>query len=72
MARRLNVLYECMKFHQNILNGYQVIERTRFCDGRTDRQTDGRADGRTDGRTDRQTDRREGKNNMSPDPEGMT
>ena len=21
----------CMKFHQNILNGFQVIERTLFC-----------------------------------------
>ena len=42
-----------MKFHQNILNGYQVVERTRFRDG----QTDGR------------TDRRAWENNMSPDPE---
>ena len=24
------------KFHQNIFNGYQVIERTRFCNGQTD------------------------------------
>ena len=32
MTRRLNVLYKCMKFHLNIYNGYQVIERTRFCD----------------------------------------
>ena len=32
MTRRLNVLSKCMKFHLNICNGYQVIERTRFCD----------------------------------------
>ena len=32
MTRRLNVLYKCMKFRLNICNGYQVIERTRFCD----------------------------------------
>ena len=24
-----------MKFHEDILNGLQVEERTRFCDGRT-------------------------------------
>ena len=35
-----------MKFHEDILNGFQVTERTRFCDG----QTDGRTDGQTDGR----------------------
>ena len=40
MTRGLNVLYQCMKFRLNICNGYQVIERTRFCDGQTDRQTD--------------------------------
>ena len=28
-----------MKFHEDILNGFQVTERTRFCDGRTDGQT---------------------------------
>ena len=33
---------------------YQVIERTRFCDGQTDRQTDRR----TDRQKDRQTDAR--------------
>ena len=32
MTRHLNVLYKCMKFHCNICNSYQVIERTRFCD----------------------------------------
>ena len=26
-----------MKFHQDILNGFQVTERTRFCDGQTTR-----------------------------------
>ena len=28
-ARRLMILYISMKFHNNILNGFQVIERTR-------------------------------------------
>ena len=27
-----------MKFHQNVFNGYQVIERTQFCEGQTDRR----------------------------------
>ena len=31
----LNVLYKCMKFRWSIINGYQVIERTPFCDGQT-------------------------------------
>ena len=30
----------CMKFHEDILNGFQVTERTQFCDGQTDGQTD--------------------------------
>ena len=25
-----------IKFHQDILNGFQVTERTRFCDRQTD------------------------------------
>ena len=29
MARRLNVLYKCIKFRWNTSNGYQIIERTR-------------------------------------------
>ena len=45
-----------MKCHEDILNGFQVTERTRFCDG----QTDGRSAGWTDDR---------GKNNMSPNPD---
>ena len=37
-----------MKFHEDIFNGFQVTERTRFCD----RQTDGlTGDGLTDGPT---------------------
>ena len=59
MTRRPNVLNKCMKFRCNISNGYQVIERTRFCNeqkGRqTDRQTDRQTNRRTDGRTDRRT-----------------
>ena len=29
MIHRLNVLYKCMKFHQNNFNGCQLTERTR-------------------------------------------
>ena len=46
-----------MKFHEDILNGFEVTERTRFCEGQKDRQTDGRTDDR-------------GKNNISLNPEG--
>ena len=31
------LLYICVKFHENISNGFWVTERTRFCDRRTDR-----------------------------------
>ena len=44
-----------IKFH-DILNGFQVTERTRLCDGQTDRRTDGGREGVRDGRTDGQTD----------------
>ena len=40
MTCHQNVLYKCMKFLWNIPNGYQVIERTRFCDGQTLWKTD--------------------------------
>ena len=33
-----------MKFHECILNGFQVLERIRFCDGQTDSRTERRAD----------------------------
>ena len=33
----------CMNFHEDAMNGFQVTERTRFCDGRTDGRTDDRA-----------------------------
>ena len=56
-ARRLMLLYICVKCHENISNGFWVTERTRFCD----RQTDGQRDRRTDD---------QGKNNMSPNPTG--
>ena len=46
-----------MKFHEDILNGFEVTERTRFCEGQKDRPTDGRTDDC-------------GKNNMSLNPEG--
>ena len=41
-ARRLMMLYISVKFHENILISFQVIERTRLRDGRTDRRTDNR------------------------------
>ena len=56
LCRRLMLVNICMKFHEDILNGFQVTERTRFCDGQTD--------GRTDRQTDRMTDD-PGKNNIS-------
>ena len=58
MTRRPNVLNKCMKFRCNISNGYQVIERTRFCDEQKGRQTDRQTNKQTDGWTDRQTDTR--------------
>ena len=37
-ARRLMLLYICVKFHENISNGFGVTEQTRFCDRQTDRR----------------------------------
>ena len=34
-ARRLMLIDICMKFREDSLNGFQVIERTRFCDRQT-------------------------------------
>ena len=34
------MFYISLKFHENILNGFHVIERTRLCAGQTDRWTD--------------------------------
>ena len=39
-ACRLMMLYISVKFHENILISFQVIERTRLRDGRTGRRTD--------------------------------
>ena len=50
MTHRLIMFYKCIKFYSNIVDGFSVIERTRFV---TDRQMDGH--------TDRQMDRRKGK-----------
>ena len=47
-THRHDLFYITVKYHQNILNGIRVIERTRKC-----LRTDGRTDERTDGRTDR-------------------
>ena len=53
----------CIKFREYSLNGFQVIERTRFV---TDRQTDAR------GKTICLPILKGGDiNNMSPDPEGV-
>ena len=45
-AHRPMLVNISMKFHKDILNGFQVTEQTRFCDGGTDRQTDGQMDKR--------------------------
>ena len=34
-ARRLMVIDIYMKFREDSLNGFQVIEQTRFCDGQS-------------------------------------
>ena len=39
-ACRLMLTDIYMKFREDSLNGFQVIERTRFCDRQTDGQTD--------------------------------
>ena len=39
------MVYICTKFHENILNGVRVMERTRKVNGRTDRRMDRRTDG---------------------------
>ena len=36
-ARCLMLLYNCVKFHENISNGFWVTERTWFCDRQTAR-----------------------------------
>ena len=54
-AHRLMLVSISMTFHEDILNRFQVTERTRFCDGQADR------------RTDRGTNDHS-KNNTSPDP----
>ena len=43
LARRLMMLYISMKFHENPLNGFQVMnitEQTRFRDEQTNKRTD--------------------------------
>ena len=40
-AHRLIMVYICTTFHENILNGIRVIERTPKVNGRTDGRTDG-------------------------------
>ena len=54
MAHCLIDFDKCLKFYQNISNGFGVIERVRFV---THRQIN------------RLTDRWTGKNNMSPEPD---
>ena len=50
-AHRLMMVYIFTKFHENILNGNRLMERTRKVNGRTDRQADVRTDERTEGVT---------------------
>ena len=68
----------CMKFHEDILNGFKVTERTRFClrncylqssKWHNSKSINFVTDRQTDGQTDRQTDD-PGKNNISPNPKG--
>ena len=40
-VHRLMLINISLKFHEDILNGFQVTERKRFCDGHIDSQTDG-------------------------------
>ena len=42
-----------MKFHEDILNGFQVTKQTGFCDGQTDGQMDGQTNGWIGGQTTR-------------------
>ena len=65
-THRHDLFYITVKYHQNIPNGFQVIERTRKClrmdirtDGWTDRQTDGRQAHRYIPRTFRPRDKKE-------------
>ena len=39
-AHRLMMVYICSKFHENILNGIRVMERTGKVNRRTDRRTE--------------------------------
>ena len=50
-ARHLMLIDICIKFGEESLSSFQVIERTGFV---TDRQTDGQTDRRTDRRTPRE------------------
>ena len=36
-AHRFIMVNMCMKFHEDTLNGFQVTERKRICDGQTDK-----------------------------------
>ena len=41
----------CLMFHEDTLKGFQVTERTRFCDGQTNGRTDSVTHGSTVART---------------------
>ena len=43
------MVYICTKFHESILNGIRVMERTRKVNGRRDGRPDRQTDARTDG-----------------------
>ena len=56
------MLYKCMKFHQNVFKGYQVVEQTQLTDEPTDRY---------EGKNNTSPNPEGGRHKtMSPDPEG--
>ena len=37
-ARQLMLVDTCIKFHEYSLSGFQVIEKTQFCDGQSSKE----------------------------------
>ena len=42
-ARRLMLVDTCIKFREYSLSGFQVIERTRFCDGQISKENNSKS-----------------------------
>ena len=42
-VRRLMLIDIYMKFHEDSLNGFQVIERTQFCDGQSSKRNNSKS-----------------------------